>query len=222
MAIHPHKRVAAAVVLVSVLMLLFWLSAVFQKTFFEWFSVLEEYAKTHENEGMILFVLFATLSVLLGPFSSVPLVPLAVGVWGTTITFILLYVGWFLGGMLSYAVGYYWGYPLVKHLVPVEKIHAWRKELGNKLEFFILILFRIATPSETGYVFGILRYSFPKYLFITALSELPFAFLVVRAGDAFVTRQPAIFLGFIGIGVLLIVLTVFFLRIRLLTREIAP
>ena len=70
-------------------------------------------------------------------------------------------------------------------LVGRKRMETWIAQLEHHLHFLVLFVFRLAVPSETGYIFGIINYPFRAYLLITFLAELPFALLAVYAGDAF-------------------------------------
>jgi len=75
-----------------------------------------------------------------------------------------------------------------------KKLDDWLAALQPRLSFPLLLLFRLATPSETGYVFGLLKYDFRKYLLLSFLAELPFAFIIVFASDALTNTGWASFL----------------------------
>jgi uncharacterized membrane protein YdjX (TVP38/TMEM64 family) len=218
MAALFQKHVRASLLLLGALALLYGLSVTFERSFVEWQLHFGQFGAG--STSMLFFVAFAALSVLLGPFSSVPLIPFAVGSWGVHTTLFLLYSGWLCGGLVSYAAGYYWGYPLVQHIVALKKLDTWREQLSENVGLVFLLIFRIAAPSETGYLFGILRFPFLKYIGVTALAELPFAFLVVFAGDAFVSRNPFAFFGFAIAGIFLILLAVYLLYPRMRSRRV--
>ena len=59
----------------------------------------------HPRLGAVAFVVFAALSAILAFFSSALLLPAAVYTWGTTVTLVLLWLGWLLGGISTYALG---------------------------------------------------------------------------------------------------------------------
>ncbi len=132
-----------------------------------------------------VFTLLASLSILLGPFSSIPLVPFATSIWGSAQTLTLLMTGWLLGNALAYFLGQTLGAPLVKKILTAQTYLYWQKAITEELSMWLLWLFRVATPSETGYVFGLAQYPFGKYLLITVLAELPFALIMVYAGATF-------------------------------------
>jgi uncharacterized membrane protein YdjX (TVP38/TMEM64 family) len=85
---------------------------------------------------------------------------------------------------------------LVSTFIPHEKIDKWSKQLERKVSIFLVLAFRIMTPSETGYIFGILKYPFFIYVLITFLSEIPFAFAISYAGSAILEKEEQIFFLF--------------------------
>lgn len=164
-------------------------------------AVFEGFVERYPFFAPVAFVLLAAVSMLLGMFSSVPLVPLVVMTWGEAATLLLLLLGWLLGGCVSYAIGRYAGYPLVSKIAGRQRLEGWTLKLKPRMTFLLLFLFRLATPSETGYVFGIFRYDFWRYLLITFLAELPFALLVVYASGAFIEADWRLFAALFLIGV---------------------
>ena len=55
--------------------------------------------KTAQRRRWALFVLLAAISAVLAFFSSALLLPVAVFTWGSKVTFVLLWLGWLLGGI---------------------------------------------------------------------------------------------------------------------------
>jgi len=55
--------------------------------------------------GVFIFVIFSTVSVLLSPFSSAPLVPLANVSFGNFSTILFLLTGWVIGDTIAYFIG---------------------------------------------------------------------------------------------------------------------
>lgn len=184
---YLSKRRTFVIVLLLFAFLLFASSVVIQEVFFDVTWQLGEYVYAHPIRGIAAFLMLAATSALLSPFSSAPLVPSAVVIWGAEKTFVLLFVGWLIGNITAYAIGYYLGYPVVKKIAPSGRLEKWMQTLSNRVTIWVALLFRLATPSETGYVFGTLHYNFFKYMFITFVSELPFAYVAVYVGEAFVT-----------------------------------
>ena len=137
----------------------------------------------HPLLGSAAFVLLAALSAMLSLFSSVPLVPFAIAAWGEGATATALFAGWLLGGTASYLVGSTLHRRVARSRI-YDRVLYYRRQLRrHRAEFSVVLLFRVATPAEIpGYVLGMLRYDFRKYLAATALAELPMALGAVYAG----------------------------------------
>jgi uncharacterized membrane protein YdjX (TVP38/TMEM64 family) len=191
--ISKKQLIVSAIVLFVIL--LFWLSAALYDYFFEAISFIEGHASEFPVLAVLIFVGLSTLSVMLFSFSSVWLVPIAIGLWGSFYTFFLLLSGWVLGNVFSYGIGRYLGKPLISRLASQEKVDKYKEIfLGNNAGFVLVFLTRIVLPSEIpGYALGILRYNFSKYLIASILSELPYVILTVYAIDAVLRRDFLLF-----------------------------
>ena len=153
--------------------------------------------------GMLVFVLLAMVCAMLAFFSSAVFAPIAIFAWGKTETLMLLWLGWFLGGIVSYCVGRFLGRSVASMLIGEEKIANWRYQVQGRTRFVHTLLFQAAVPSEIpGYVLGILRYTFPLYLTALAITELPYALAAVYLGESFLRGQSLVFI-LLGIGTFL-------------------
>ncbi len=162
---------------------------------FAW--ALKEYETGHVLILEIVFVILGAISAMLSPFSSAPLIPFAVAIWGKTLTIVLLFIGWIIGGSLTYLLGNKIGYHILKNYVTLDgAIATYRHRLNPGTEFTIVLLFRLAMPAEIpGYILGTIRYNFWKYLLATGIAELPFAILTVYAGGAVLDKNPYMLAG---------------------------
>jgi uncharacterized membrane protein YdjX (TVP38/TMEM64 family) len=144
--------------------------------------------------GVVVFILFSALSAMLAFLSSAVLVPFGVYVWGATLTFFLLWMGWLLGGVIAYAVGRFLGRRVVMWLVDPDKLRRYEGKLSKEARFPIVLLFQLALPSEIpGYLLGLLRYPFWLYVAALGIAELPFAAGAVSLGKSFIRRDwPAL------------------------------
>ena len=139
-------------------------------------------------------------------FSSAVLSPVAILAWGQGITLFLLWTGWFLGGVVSFCIGRFFGRSVVAAIVDERKIESWEKELGERTRFVHILLFQALVPSEIpGYLLGILRYRFGWYVMALAITELPYALATVYLGESFLEGKSGIF---IILGVTILLLTV--------------
>ena len=168
--------------------------------------------------GMLVFVLLAMVSAMLAFFSSAVFAPIAIFAWGKTVTLMLLWLGWFLGGIISYCVGRFLGRSVASMLIGEGKIANWRYQVQGRTRFVHILLFQAAVPSEIpGYVLGILRFSFPLYLTALAITELPYALAAVYLGESFLQGQSLVFI-LLGVGMILASAFVFQLYRRFAER----
>jgi uncharacterized membrane protein YdjX (TVP38/TMEM64 family) len=150
----------------------------------------------HPILGAVLFVAFAAVSAMLAFVSVALVVPAAVFIWGEPLTILLLWIGWILGGGFSYYVGRFLGRAVVRWLTAEALLQRLEGSVGPKTPFGLVLLFQLALPSEIpGYVLGLVRYSFPKYLFALALVELLYSVAVVHLGAGFVAGHAGIVLA---------------------------
>ena len=214
------KNRIIAILLVIAFALLFWSSSELQQQFGVVTEKLDVYVEANPIQGIVFFISLAALSALLSPFSSLPTLPFAIQIWGTLFTFLFLIIGWTIGSLLSYGVGRYGLLVLFRRLINFQKIEKYRRDLSGNSEFALVVLFRLALPSElTGLVLGILRYDIGKYILATLISEIPFALVSVFVCDAFLMNNP----WQLGLGVfiasLLTGLAIVFFAIRVKNKR---
>ena len=165
--------------------------------------------------GMLLFVLLAMVSAMLAFFSSAILVPIGVYAWGSITCFVLLWIGWLLGGVTSFGIGRYLGRPVASKLIGETRLTRFEKQLGRHARFIHLLLFQAALPSEVpGYVLGTLRYRFSLFLLALAIVELPYALGTVYLGTRFLERD-IVFLMLIGFGGVMVATFAYYLYRKL-------
>ena len=153
--------------------------------------------------GMIVFVVLATISAMLAFVSSAFLVPVAVYVWGPQVCALLLWLGWYTGGVAAYLIGRYLGRPAVDALVPprgLARYEAWARS-GPSLSLVPVLLLQLSVPSDvTGYLFGLIRCRPSVFLPALALAEVPYAVGAVYLGQSFLERRlpSLIVIGLLG------------------------
>ena len=151
--------------------------------------------------GVTLFIGLAAVSAMLAFFSSAALIPVAIYAWGPVTCAALLWVGWFLGGVLSYLVGRYLGRPIVTRLVRPATLARYESYAHRGAAFVPILLLQLAIPSDTaGYLFGLVRCPVGRYLVALALAEVPYAIGSVFLGASFLERRlvPLLVLGAAG------------------------
>jgi uncharacterized membrane protein YdjX (TVP38/TMEM64 family) len=154
--------------------------------------------------GAVLFVVLAALSAMLVFFSGLLLVPIGIQVWGPAGSFVLLWAGWFLGGVITYSIGRRFGRPAVLRMLSEEKMTRYENRVPATSSFVAATLTQLVLPSDiSGYFFGMLGYRARIYLGSLALAELPYAFGTVYLGNAFVERQYMLLLVAASLGLVL-------------------
>lgn len=166
--------------------------------------------------GAVLFVLLSALSAMLAFVSSAVLVPVALYTWGEAACAALLWLGWILGGVTAYTLGRWLGRPVVRWLLPSQTLDRYEDRLSTETPFGLILLLQLALPSEVpGYLLGLVRYPFWRYLAALALAELPYAVGTVYLGESFLDRHLLVLLA-LGIGGAVFM----FFAVRLLHRRL--
>jgi len=151
--------------------------------------------------GVVVFVVFAALSAMLAFVSSAVIVPVGVFVWGKAASLLLLWVGWILGGITAYTLSRYFGRAVVHALLPRTVIERYENLIPRRASFGFVLLMQLALPSEVpGYLLGLMRYHFWRYIAALALAELPYAVATIYLGAGFIERRTYLLIG-VGIAV---------------------
>jgi uncharacterized membrane protein YdjX (TVP38/TMEM64 family) len=183
----------------------------------------EQVIAAHPFAGAIVFVVFAALSAMIAFVSVAIIVPVAIVTWGEPVTLALLWAGWILGGMIAYGVGSLPGRTVIGWVVSSAAITRLEERLGSRASFGLVVLVQLSLPSEIpGYVLGMLRYPFRRYLLALGLTELPYAIATVYMGSGLVEQRRGQILLF-GAGLIVMsLLAVYLLKGRLLQGRSAP
>jgi uncharacterized membrane protein YdjX (TVP38/TMEM64 family) len=172
----------------------------------------------HPRLGAVAFVVFAALSAILAFFSSALLLPAAVYTWGTTVTLVLLWLGWLLGGICTYALGRTLRRPREGMAGTSSKIDVYLQRTPGEVTFALVLLLCLALPSEIpGYLCGYLGVRLRTYVPALAMAELPYAIGAVVLGQGVAQRQIGWLLAVGFIGALLSLLA-----LRALHRRLGP
>ena len=185
---HPH-RLATFLLLVALAALLA-LSAGVHERIVALVATVRDLVVVWPVGGAVVFVLLAALSAMLVLFSGAVLVPVGIEAWGETGCFLLLWAGWWLGGVATYALGRGFGRPVIERLLPPANIAQYEGRIIGGDSFATALLVLVSLPSDVvGYFFGLVRFRPGRYLLALALAELPYAFGAVFLGAAFMERR---------------------------------
>ncbi|MCX6766172.1 MAG: VTT domain-containing protein [Candidatus Moranbacteria bacterium] len=203
MELFNKKNIAIAVSLTFISFLV-WSSIAFQNFFAKIVPYFQRLTGEYAILSVLVFIALGVLSTMISSFISLPLVPVAVLVWGNTFTALYLGIGWLAGDILSYFIGYYAGNSLVRKFLPYEEIQFYLKKIPPNAEFGMILLFILSMPAEIpGYTIGALRYKFTKYVAAQTLNEIFYSILVVYAFAALVEKNNILFFVYLAFGIAL-------------------
>ena len=194
---------------------LFWYAAPLQELFFDAVSLLEHFDENDHLIAVFIFVGLSAAAALLGPVGIAPLAPPAVALWGSTETFVWILLGWLIGGFVSYGLGYWGGYPLLKFFLSERHAQIAERFIQRRVPFGVVLLGRLALPAELlGYGLGVVRYPLGLFALATVIAEIVFALLTVYAGQAFITQNTTLFVILIGVALLIVGISFWWLKKR--------
>ncbi|HEU0224731.1 MAG TPA: VTT domain-containing protein [Steroidobacteraceae bacterium] len=151
--------------------------------------------------GALLFVLLAAVSAMLAFVSIAILVPVAVYAWGEPLSMLMLWLGWILGGIAAYVIARFLGRPVVKWLMAGHALRRLEQRIHPDTPLGLIVLLQLGLPSEIpGYLLGLVRYPFGRFLAALALGELPYTIATVWLGAGFVTARGGVVLA-VGLAI---------------------
>jgi uncharacterized membrane protein YdjX (TVP38/TMEM64 family) len=109
---------------------------------------------------------------------------------------------------------------MARWAISESMIASYEKMIPRDAPFGLILLFQTALPSEVpGYLLGLARYPFRKYLLALAISELPYAVATIYLGEGLIERRMFLL---IGTGVAMAAFsgwTLYWLRSRVLQNK---
>ena len=172
----------------------------------------------HPVSGVLVFIVLSALSAVIAFFSSALLVPVAVYTWGMPLTAVWLWLGWWVGGACTYALGRALRRPLIRMAGHAEQLDFYRRRVPADAGFAMILLLQLALPSEIpGYLCGVMRVPFRTYALALALAELPYALGTVWIGDSLLQQRTGLLLS---LGVLGAVASAY--AVRRLRQRLSP
>ncbi|MBN1386276.1 TVP38/TMEM64 family protein [Candidatus Woesearchaeota archaeon] len=193
-SLNPQKALWTVIGLI-LLATIFWSSYSLQRMFFDSVDKINIFINDNPLIGILIFIGLAAISAMFSPFSSVPLIPFAILIWGEVGTFFLLLTGWLIGGSITYIIGRYAGRPIVTKLLSENKLDYFLRKIPRKAEFWLVLLFRLSMPAEIpGYITGILKIPFWMYFVASIIGEGVIAVGSIYASEALINADPIMFI----------------------------
>jgi uncharacterized membrane protein YdjX (TVP38/TMEM64 family) len=164
--------------------------------------------------GALLFAALAAVSAMVAFVSIAVLAPVAVYTWGAPVSIALLWAGWIAGGATAYCIARFLGRPIVRWVTANAVLVRLERRVTRTAPFLFVLLLQLALPSEIpGYLLGLVRYPFWRYLAAVALGELPYALATVYLGATFVEARSGRVL-LIGLALAAVSVSAFYLLRR--------
>lgn len=175
-------------------------------------TILVELLEDHTVLGMFIYVAGATVATVIAPLSFLPILPIAVSLWGSLTAAVLSIIAWTLGAAAAFLLAKRYGRPLVRHLVGERKMAYISGLLPTRFLFLAVVFLRMALPVDLlSYalgLFGVMR--FWPYILATVIGITPFALIFAYLADINVALQIAALL----IGVIFIALSYPYMKRR--------
>jgi uncharacterized membrane protein YdjX (TVP38/TMEM64 family) len=129
--------------------------------------------------GIAAYQLLIIIAEILVPAGSLPLLPIAVLLWGKYWSAVLTVTGWIICSMIAFGMGRRYGRILVSRFIDADEMNRIGRTIPHEHLFFTTVLFRLVFPvGIVSYALGIFSpMGWLPYLAATALGSAPFAFL---------------------------------------------
>lgn len=134
--------------------------------------------------GMVAYVALTAVAVVVAPVSTLPLLPLASGMWGWALAGVLSIIGWTIGGQIAFLLARRFGKPFLRKIISMEKLEKYEKRIPEENMFWTVLFLRMAVPVDVlSYALGLFsRMKSVPYFFATLIGVAPFAFVFAYAG----------------------------------------
>lgn len=150
----------------------------------EWdISLLETWFGQHPVLGAAIYVVLVVASVVLLPFSSLPLLPLATRRYGVVLTALLSTAGWWAGCLIAFQIARL-GRRHLERITSMEAIDRLEEKVPEDVGFGGIVVLRMILPVDVvSFALGLLkRLRFRTYAVASFVGILPFAFVWSYAG----------------------------------------
>lgn len=158
----------------------------------------------HGAVSMLVYVFAGIFATVIVPVSTVPLIPIAVVLWGSFTTAVLSIFAWTIGSVIAFSVARYFGKPVIARFLNIEKISKYERVLGKRYLFWNVVFLRVAVPVDIlSYAIGLFtEMNISAYTLATFIGIIPFAFIFSYSSRGSVSSQ--LLAGFLVIAMMYI------------------
>lgn len=151
---------------------------------YQWdFTMIEQTIRSHSFVGAALYIVLLATSVVLLPFSSLPLLPLAARVFGVWFTALLSIIGWWIGCLIAFQIARL-GRRYLEKITSLDAIDKIERKIPKDIGFAGIVILRMVLPVDvTSFTLGLLKnLPFSTYAIASLIGIIPFAFVWSYAG----------------------------------------
>ena len=188
-----NKNTILSILGIATILILFILASFIVHTYESEINMLTERGGAF---GMIAYIFIVVLAIVIAPISTVPLIPIASGLWGWFMAGVLSITGWAIGAQIAFHLARRFGKPLVEKLISIDKLTKFEERFSKEHIFWTIVFLRIVIPVDIlSYAIGLFsNIKSSIYFFATVIGILPFAFVLAYAGTLTVWLQLIVFL----------------------------
>ncbi|MCA9459017.1 MAG: VTT domain-containing protein [Nanoarchaeota archaeon] len=153
--------------------------------------------------GILIYIIIVIFATVIAPISAIPLLPVAVFLWGWFYAALFSVIAWTIGAVIAFILARKYGVNIVKKFVSMEKINYYEKFIPKKDLFIGIILVRMFLPVDLfSYLLGLFsKVDLKTYTIATFMGVIPFALVLSYIGSLSIMYQVVSFV-FGGIGFL--------------------
>lgn len=189
MSLKDHKKL----ILSTALLIAFFVAAEFLARHYS--EVIAASVAGHEISSAILFVLMAALAVIIPVWSNLFLIPFGVVILGSFMTALLCIAGWWVGSVISFAIGRSYKELLLKKYPSLSTHTLIDSIISKKYPFLSLVFLRVTLPVDVlSYALGLFskRISWKENAVSTLIGITPFAFIFSYINNLSLNYQVSI------------------------------
>lgn len=153
-------------------------------------STLEAWMEQHKEAGGVAYFVAVTASVVLLPLSSLPLLPLAVRLYGVVPTAALSAAGWWTGALIAFGLARL-GRRYLERVTSLDAVDRLAQRIPPDIGFGGIVVLRVILPVDVvSFALGLLKHlRFSTYAIASLVGIVPFAFVWSYAGGALGTGK---------------------------------
>ena len=132
----------------------------------------------------LLYVGLITLTTVVAPLSSIPLIPILAKSWGIGWTVFWSVLGWSSGSFVVFYISRRFGVNLIGRFIDIEAIRKRFGVLPEHNQFWFLIFLRMTIPVDVlSYALGLFSdVKWKMYASTTVLGAIPMTFVLAYIG----------------------------------------